>query len=88
MAVENADLGSLAYLTNSKVRGAMKTTEKSQGTARFLMEGGEVNGYKTVVTNLVPADIKKGTGTNLSAMIFGNFADVVLCSMGWSGFRC
>ena len=86
VAVENADLGSLAYLTNSKVRGAMKTTEKSQGTARFLMEGGEVNGYKTVVTNLVPADIKKGTGTNLSAMIFGNFADVVLAQWGGLDF--
>ena len=46
VAVENADLGSLAYLTNSKGRGAMKTTEKSQGTARFLMEGGEVDVYK------------------------------------------
>lgn len=86
VAVENADLGSLAYLTNSKVRGAMKTTEKSQGTARFLMEGGEVNGYKTVVTNLVPSDIKKGTGTNLSAMIFGNFADVVLAQWGGLDF--
>ena len=75
VAVENADLGSLAYLTNSKVRGA-----------RFLMEGGEVNGYKTVVTNLVPADIKKGTGTNLSAMIFGNFADVVLAQWGGLDF--
>ena len=86
VAVENADLGSLAYLTNSKVRGAMKTTEKSQGTARFLMEGGEVNGYKTVVTNLVPSEIKKGTGTGLSAMIFGNFADVVLAQWGGLDF--
>lgn len=86
VAVENADLGSLAYLTNSKVRGAMKTTEKSQGTARFLMEGGEVNGYKTVVTNLVPADIKKGTGVDLSAMIFGNFSDVVLAQWGGLDF--
>ena len=82
VAVENADLGSLAYLTNTKVRGAMKTTEKSAGTARYLMEGGEVNGYKNVVTNLVPSNITKGTGENLSAMIFGNFADIVMAQWG------
>ena len=83
VAIKNADLGSLAYLTNTKVRGAMKTTEKSTGTARFLMEGTAVNGYKTVISNLVPYNLSKGTASKtLSAMIFGNFADLMI---GWWG---
>ena len=83
VAIKNADLGSLAYLTNTKVRGAMKTTEKSTGTARFLMDGTAVNGYKTVISNLVPYNLSKGTASKtLSAMIFGNFADLMI---GWWG---
>ena len=83
VSVKNADIGSLAYLTNTKVRGAMKTKEKSAGTARYLMEGTTVNGYKTVISNLVPGDLSKGTASKkLSAMIFGNFADLLI---GWWG---
>ena len=83
VAIKNADLGSLAYLTNTKVRGAMKTIEKSAGTARYLMEGTTVNGYKTVISNLVPYNLSKGTANeSLSAMIFGNFADLMI---GWWG---
>ena len=83
VAIKNADIGSLAYLTNTKVRGAMKTKEKSAGTARYLMEGNTVNGYKTVISNLVPGDLSKGTASKtLSAMIYGNFADLLI---GWWG---
>ena len=82
IAVKNADMGTLAYLTNAKVRGAMKTTEKSSGTPIYLMDGGMVNGYKTVISNLVPSDLKKGSASNLSAMIFGNWADLLI---GWWG---
>ena len=82
VAVNNADLGTLAYVTNARVRGAMKTTEKANGQAVYLMEGGLVNGYKTVISNLVPKNLKKGSAENLSAMIFGNFADLLI---GWWG---
>ena len=82
IAIKNADMGSLAYVTNARVRGAMKTTEKSSGTPIYLMEGGMVNGYKTVISNLVPNDLKKGSASNLSAMIFGNWADLLI---GWWG---
>ena len=39
---KNAILGNLAYLTNPKVIGALKTTEKAAGTAKFLMELADV----------------------------------------------
>lgn len=79
----NANRGKMAYLTNAKVWGALKTKEKAQG--RFIMEDtaeGRLNGYPIDYTNLVPSNLTKGTGTNLSALIFGNFADLYIGMWG------
>lgn len=88
VATANADVGGLGYLTNAKVRGALKTTEKAANSAQFVWTDaaagvGQVNGYKAMVSNQVPSNLSKGTGTNLSAAIFGNFSDVVIGE--WSG---
>lgn len=79
----NANRGRMAYATNAKVMGALKTTEKAQGTARFLCEDGKnVNGYPIEWSNLVPSTLTKGTGTGLSAVIFGNWQDLVVAQWG------
>lgn len=77
-----ANRGSVAYLTNPKVWGAMKVTPKAQGGERMILEGDRLNGYKADFSNLVPANLTKGTGTNLSAMIFGNFRDLYIGQWG------
>lgn len=85
VSVANADVGTLAYLTNAKVRGKLKKTfVDGPGTGeRVWQKGGEpLNGYRAAVTNAVPSNITKGTGTNLSALIFGNFADLVIAMWG------
>lgn len=84
VSVANADVGTLAYLTNAKVRGKLKTTSKVSGQNGFIWEGGDtpLNGYRAGVTNSVPSNLSKGTGTNLSAIIFGNFADLILGMWG------
>ncbi len=82
VAGKNADIGSLGYLTNSKVMGALKTVERAANTAHYLYENGQANGYKVGVTNNVPSNITKGTGTNLSALIFGNFSDLLIGQWG------
>ena len=88
VANANADAGALAYLTNSKVRGKLKTTEKATGTAMFVWADGtdagfgSLNGYRAGVSNQVPSNLTKGTGTNLSAIIFGNWSDLVIASWG------
>jgi len=86
VAGNNADSGALGYLTNSKVMGALKTIERAAGTARFLYENKESNGYPVVVTNNVPSNLTKVNGgdtiQNLSAMIFGNFADLLIGQWG------
>ena len=81
---ENANRGKLGYLTNAKVIGAMKTTEKASNTARFVLDfDGSLNGYPVEWTNLVPSNLTKGTSENVcSAMIFGNFDDLYVGHWG------
>jgi HK97 family phage major capsid protein len=90
VSVDNADIGTIGYLTNAKVRGKLKTTEKAATTGLFLMgesldaQGfGQLNGYKIGISNQVRSDLTKGAGTNLSAMFYGNWADLVIGQ--WSG---
>lgn len=79
VSVLNADVGSLAYLTNALVRGALKTTERFSTTnGQSIWVDGEtpVNGYKAAVTNAVPSN---GEG---SSMIYGNWNDVYVGMWG------
>ena len=88
VANDNADVGALAYLTNSKVRGALKTTEKATNTAQFVWENGQgpgmgmLNGYPAHVSNQVPSDLVKGGSSTCSAIIFGNFSDLIVGEWG------
>lgn len=85
VAVANADVGTLGYLTNAKVRGKLKTTSKVSGQNGFVWDDGDtpMNGYRTAVTNAVPSNLVKGSsGSTCSAIVFGNFADLVIGMWG------
>lgn len=83
----DALLGSLGYLTNTKVRTALKLAKKDAGSGLFVWgdNNGELAGYKAGVTNLVPSNLTKGTGANLSPIIFGNFNDLLIGQ--WAGIE-
>jgi len=95
LAVDNADFGTLAYLTTPGVRGFLKNTEKASGTAQFVWSDGAppvgqqgirtdlLNGYRAYVSTQVPSNLTKGGGTNLHAVIFGNFAELLIGQ--WAG---
>ncbi|MDR6805564.1 HK97 family phage major capsid protein [Dyadobacter sp. BE34] len=77
--------GKPKYLTNSKVRGILKTTQKFAGTngeAVWDTRDNLLNGYQPVVSNLIPSNLTKNTGTNLSALIYGNFKDWIVGQWG------
>ena len=79
----NGNRGKLAYLTNAKVIGDLKTIERASNTARFLLEGDRLNGYPIEWTNLVPSNLTKGTSSSkFSAMVFGNFEDLYIGHWG------
>ncbi len=83
IAQANADVDRMAYITNPKVRGYLKTTPKVSGQAVFIWgEDNTVNGYRGLVTTQVRSDLTKGVGTNLSAIFFGNWADLIIAVWG------
>lgn len=85
VAQDNADLGSLNYLTNTKVRGKLKGTftNSTYGEAPVFGLDGRMNGYNTAVTNMVSSTLTKGTSSGIcSAIIFGNFADLIVGMWG------
>lgn len=85
VSADNADLGSLAYLTNTKVRGKLKSTAKVASTDSVMIwdnSATPLNGYKAAVTNSVSSTLTKGNQSLSSAIIFGNFADLVIAQWG------
>lgn len=86
VAIDNADIGSLGYLTNAtQVGKAKKTVRVSSTDSMFILDdrfGRQLNGYNYFVSNSVSSALTKGSGTGLSAWIFGNFADLVIAQWG------
>jgi HK97 family phage major capsid protein len=90
VAVDNADIGSTGFLTNSKVIGKLMTTEKASGTAQFVVANfPDANGFTSLagarcgVSNQVPSNLTKGTSSGVcSAIVFGNWADLLVGMWG------
>lgn len=86
VAKDNADLGNLAYITNTQVRGFLKQSVRVSSTdSRFIWaEGGNpLNGYKALVSNQVSSTLTKGTSSGVcSALFFGNWNDLIIGMWG------
>ena len=90
VAIANADVGNLSYVTNTKVRGKLRKTQEFSSTngkpvwTRGRERGiGDVLGYDAYVTNAVPSNLTKGTSSgNCSAIAFGNWSDMIVGMWG------
>jgi HK97 family phage major capsid protein len=93
VAIANADFGALAYITNAQGRSTMKQTLKVSASTFPIylwdvlapVDGvpkGLVNGYEAWVSNQLPSNLTKGTGTALSPAFFGNFEDLIFALWG------
>jgi HK97 family phage major capsid protein len=88
VAIDNADFGSLAYLTNAKARGKLKkvfvdATSNAERVWDTRAGNTPLNGYPGLVSNAVPSNLTKGTSNGVcSAIIFGNWSDLILAFWG------
>lgn len=86
VAIDNADIGTLAYMTNAKVRGKLKQTaiNATYGDKMIWADGDTpLNGYPAYVTNQVSSTLTKGTSSGVcSAIFFGNWADLMIGMWG------
>lgn len=85
--IDNALNGAAAFLTNGQVKAKLSNTSKqTSGVEGNFILGPDVNtlyGYPLVVSQQVPANLSKGSGSNLSAMIFGVWSELLIGQ--WSG---
>jgi HK97 family phage major capsid protein/HK97 family phage prohead protease len=74
IAMDNADVDSMAYIANAAFRGYAKTTLKFAGVpgGTIWEQGNTVNGYNTPITNQIT------TGD----VFFGNYADLLIAMWG------
>ena len=71
--LENANVGgNICYIVNPTAKATLKTTSKDAGSGRFLMEGGEIDGYPVYTSSAVAS---KG-------IVMGNFEDYVIAQWG------
>ena len=90
---DNAVVGNaMAYVTNSKVMGALKKLRAGGSSATdgsFLFNSDlqaigrgptplTINGYPIATTNAVPSNLTKGSGTDLSAVVAGDFSQAMV----------
>ena len=76
----------IAYVTNAKVQGKLKTIPQISGYPYYLMNDGKVNGYPCYITNAIPSNMAQGTsGSVCSAALFGPWSQVLVG--GWGGLQ-
>ena len=85
IAVDNADMGRLAYLTTPGIRGKLKKTKIDTGSGLFVwgQDASSLNGYNAVVSTQVPSTLTKGSSTDCHAIIFGNWEELIIAQ--WAG---
>ncbi|MBN2629547.1 MAG: phage major capsid protein [Rhodobacteraceae bacterium] len=83
---ENVAGTSYGWLTNHFVKGTLLSTQTADGAQQMILQRNgtdwTIAGYKAAFSNLVPATGTKGTGTDLSTLIFGNWSDLLIGQWG------
>lgn len=86
--VQGANIAGSAYgyLTNYKVKGSLLSLATADGAPEMILTMGQngpvIAGYPAAFSGLMPSGGSKGTGVNLSTMIFGNWSDLLIGQWG------
>lgn len=82
--IANAPGTSRGFLTNNKVKVATSKLKDGQGNYFGTGADGIWAGERAEYSSNVPSNLTKGTGTNLSAVIYGDWAQLLIGY--WSAF--
>ena len=76
----NAMAENMGYLTSQVGRGKMKFTPKIGSTfpSYIWADDNTINGYKAMSTTLIPKNLTKGSGSSLTAVLFGNWSSLLI----------
>lgn len=85
---DDADIGTMAYLTTAAMRGLLKKTEMFNGTNGMPIwtggvESGQMNGYSAYASNQVPSNlVKASSGAVCHAILFGVWPQLLIGEWG------
>jgi HK97 family phage major capsid protein len=87
---DNALGGSLGFVTSTRLKAKLKGTLKSAtaGADYIWMDSanadgtGIMSGYRALSSTTIRSDLTKGTGTNLSALVFGDWSSLIVATWG------
>jgi HK97 family phage major capsid protein/HK97 family phage prohead protease len=87
VSVANANINTCSYLVNATTRGRLKRTQKFSGTNgdpiwETMGLDSTMNGYRVSTSNQIASNLTKGSGTNLSALLFGDFSSLFVGEWG------
>lgn len=80
VAIDNAEVDNMAYVTNAAVRGKLKKTFRNATYGELpIWEGTQLNGHRSLVSNQVRSNLTKGSANGVcSAIFYGNWDDLVM----------
>lgn len=83
---QNADVETMGFLTTPGVKAQLLTTTKipsGQYSDFVWSDDDTIRGYRAMISNNVPSTLSKGANSgNLSALLFGDFSQLVFCEWG------
>lgn len=85
IAVDNADVENMSFIVSPEIRGQLQNLKTDDGSGLFVWPADRSNmllSYRALVSNLMPKDLSKGSGTDLHAAVFGDFSNLILASWG------
>lgn len=85
VAVANADVGAMGFLTNAKMRAQLRGTQQFASTNGVPVWGSDntVLGYRAGVSNNVSSTLTKGSSSGVcSAIFFGAWSDLLIGMWG------
>jgi HK97 family phage major capsid protein len=83
VAEDNARSDGSVFISNSKVEAKLRKTSKVSSTdSVMVLENGQVAGRDFIISNAMPSNLTKGTGSGLSAILFGDLREVMVGMFG------
>jgi HK97 family phage major capsid protein len=75
----NADSASCAFLTTPAMRKKLRALPSITSGSEPLWDGSFMLGYPAVVSNNVPSTLTKGNNSDCHAILFANWAEMLIC---------
>ena len=87
VSIDNADTANAAYVTNAKVEAVLSKLKDGNSAYHLSPYAGEIGRQQIAsrrfeVSNAIPSNLSKGSGSNLSAILYGNFRDLYVGMWG------